>query len=75
MLTRTMVAISAAFVLGAASVAPASAAQTKVRHRAPASAQQRVPAANAAQTPAVLPFTEDERREFDRASTVLGAGR
>jgi hypothetical protein len=75
MSAKTMIALSAALALGAASVAPAMAAKAKVHHRAPGLGQQDAPAANAARTPAVLPFTAEERRMFDRASTVLGAGR
>lgn len=75
MFTKTMVALSAVFVFGAASVGPTKAAKARVRHLAPGFAQQYAPATHAARRSAVLPFTNEERALFDRASTVRGAGR
>jgi hypothetical protein len=73
MCAKAMIAVSVVLGLGAASIPPATAAKAKVRHRAPGVAEQ--PAASAPRGPAVLPFTADEQRLFDRASTVYGAGR
>ena len=73
--TKTMIALSAAFVLGAFSITPAMAATAKVRHHARDVGQRYAPVANTARAPAVRPFTDEERALFDRTSRVLGNGR